>query len=67
MILKPSLTLLMTSAQVVETLFLTTDSKQLLDEVEHDIMNYQCQGPRRGLIRDIMRKTNSVIVLLYIF
>ena len=21
------------------------DNKQLLDEVEHDIMNYQCRGP----------------------
>ena len=38
------------------------NNKQLLDEVEHDIMNYQCQSlsylPRRN--------PNSIIVLLYI-
>ena len=58
-------------------------NKQLLDEVEHDIMNYQSRGlcylpkPKaeadikhrhEGLIiHDIMRKPNSIIVLLYIF
>ena len=73
--------------------------KQLLDEVEHDITNYQNRGlcyhrlliTNRGLcyhrpvlshdllsqimltqtsvliIRDIMRKPNSIDVLLYIF
>ena len=42
----------------------STFTKQLLDEVEHDIMNYQ----NRGLCyHDIMRKPNSIIVLLYIF
>ena len=55
--------------------------KQLLDEVEHDIMNYQNRGLcylRKSkaeadnrhevlIIRDIMRKPNSIIVLLYIF
>ena len=59
-----------------------TGIKQLLDEVEHDIKNYQNRGlcyllkPRAEaddtdtrvlLIHDIMRKTNSIIVLLYIF
>ena len=39
------------------------NNKQLLDEVEHDIMNYQ----NRGIIHDIIRKPNSKIVLLYIF
>ena len=43
--------------------------KQLLDEVEHDIMNYQnrvlCYQITQT--RDIMRKPNSIIVLLYIF
>ena len=30
---------------VVKVLFImTTDNKQLLDEVEHDIMNYQSRG-----------------------
>ena len=58
--------------------------KQLLDEVEHSIMNYQNWGlcylskpkpkaeadntdTRFLIIHDIMRKPNSVIVLLYIF
>ena len=56
--------------------------KQLLDEVEHDIMNYQCHGwsylpkpkaeadktERRLKIHNIMQKLNSKIVLLwYIF
>ena len=51
------------------------NNKQLLDEVEHDIMNYQNRGlcylpkPKaEGLIiHDIMRKPNSIIVLFYIF
>ena len=51
------------------------NNKQLLDEVEHDIMNYQNQGlcylpkPKAEvlIIHDIMRKPNSIIVLLYIF
>ena len=57
--------------------------KQLLDEVEHDIMHYQNRGlcylpkPKAEadntcrhevlIIHDIMRKPNSIIVLLYIF
>ena len=50
--------------------------KQLLDEVEHDIMNYQNRGlcylpdntdTRFMIIHEIMRKPNSIIVLLYIF
>ena len=52
--------------QIIE---LTTNNKQLLDEVEHDIMNYQNRGlcylPKPKA--DIMRKANSIIVLLYIF
>ena len=50
-----------------------TENKQLLDEVEHDIMNYQNRGlcylpkPKALIIHDIMRKPNSIIVLLYIF
>ncbi len=49
-----------------ENLVLQQDIKQLLDKVEHDIVNYQ----NRGLcliIQDIMRKPNSIIVLLYVF
>ena len=49
-------------------------NKQLLDEVEHDIMNYQnrglCYHRHEVLIipsHDIMRKPNSIIVLLYIY
>ena len=56
-------------------------NKQLLDEFEHDIMNYQNQGlgylpkPKAEadstdtslIIHIIMRKPNSIIVLLYIF
>ena len=56
-------------------------NKQLLDEVEHDIMNYQNRGlcylPKPKveadnrhevlIIHDIMRKPNSIIVLLYIY
>ena len=56
-------------------------NKQLLDEVEHDIMNYQngglCYLPKPKaeadnthevlIIHDIMRKPNSIIVLLYIY
>ena len=47
----------------------SSDNKQLLDEVEHDIMNYQNRGHRHEvlIIHDIMRKPNSIIVLLYIF
>ena len=58
------------------------NNKQLLDEVEHDIMNYQNRGlcylpkPKAEadkhrhevlINHDIMRKPNSIIVLLYIF
>ena len=53
------------------------NNKQLLDEVEHDIMNYQNRGlcylpkPKARhevlIIHDIMQKPNSIIVLLYIF
>ena len=50
---------------------------QLLDGVEHDIMSYQNRGLRLLLkpkaeadefllIHEIMRKPNSIIVLLYI-
>ena len=44
-------------------------NKQLLDEVGHDIMNYLNRGHRHEVlaIHDIMRKPNSIIVLLYIF
>ena len=58
-------------------------NKQLLDEVEHDIMNYQTRGlcylpkpkaeadntdTRVLIIHDIMRKPNSInFVLFYIF
>ena len=51
-------------------------NKQLLDEVEHDIMNYQNRGlcylpkPTQTsvlIIHDIMRKPCSIIVLLNIF
>ena len=41
-----------------------TDNKQLLDEVEHDIMNYQSRGlcylpkPKALIIHDIMRQPN---------
>ena len=44
------------------------DNKQLLDEVEHDILNYQnrglCYRHEVLIIHDIMRKLNSIIVLL---
>ena len=57
------------------------NNKQLLDEVEHDIMNYQKRGlcylpkPKAEadnrhevlIIHGIMRKPNSIIVLWYIF
>lgn len=52
---------------------LAKDSKQLLDEVKWDIINYQNRGlsqitQKRGLIiHNIMRKPNSIIVLLHIF
>ena len=50
-------------------------NKQLLDEVEHDIMNYQTLTSVLSIItqtsvliiHDIMQKTNSIIVLSYIF
>ena len=51
-------------------------NKQLLEEVEHDILNYQNRGlcylqtPKALkvlIIQDIMRKPNSIIVFLYIF
>ena len=41
-------------------------NKQLLDEVEHDIMNYQNRHEVL-IIHDIMRKPDSIIVLLYIY
>ena len=58
----------------------TSNIKQLLDEVEHDMMNYQNRGlcylpkPKAEadnrhavlIIHDIMPKPNSIIVLLYI-
>ena len=46
-----------------------TFNKQLLDEVEYDIMNYRNRGLCYEvlIIHDIMRKPNSMIVLLYIF
>ena len=43
------------------------NNKQLLDEAEHDIMNYQNRGLEVLIIHDTMRKPNSIIVLLYIF
>ena len=50
------------------------DNKQLLDDVEHDIMNYQNRGlcylpkPKAEADNtDTMQKPNSIIVLLYIF
>ena len=45
---------------LVYTYNLMADKKQLLDEVEHDIMNYQNQG------LCYLRKPSSIIVLLYI-
>ena len=47
-------------------------TKQLLDEVEHDIMNYQNRGlcyhgHEVLIIHDIMRKPNSIIVLLSVY
>ena len=42
--------------------------EQLLDEVEHDIMNYQnLVSVSVLIIHDIMRKPNSIIVLLIHF
>ena len=64
------------------TYIFSADIKQLLDEVEHDIMNYQNRDlcylskPKAEadntehkvlIIHDIMRKQNSTIVLLYTF
>ena len=39
--------------------------KQLLDEVEHDIMNYQSRGMSLAF-SDITQNPNSIIALLYI-
>ena len=44
---------------------LPENNKQLLDEVEHDIMNYQSRGMSLALA-DITQNPNSIIVLLYI-
>lgn len=30
------------------------DNKQLLDEVEHDIMNYQCRGLELNMITQLL-------------
>ena len=58
--------------KTVNSLFFKCVNKQLLDEVEHDIMNYQNRGlcyhrHEVLIIHDIMRKPNSIIVLLHIF
>ena len=49
---------------------LPENNKQLLDEVEHDIMNYQSRGmsflPKLKAEADITQNPNLVIVLLYI-
>ena len=50
-------------------------NKQLLDEVEHDIMNYHNRGlcydrqhrHKVLIIHDIMRKPNSIILFYYTF
>ena len=44
---------------------LPENNKQLLDEVEHVIMNYQSRGMSLALA-DITQNLNSIIVLLYI-
>ena len=44
---------------------LPESNKQLLDEVEHVIMNYQSRGMSLALA-DITQNPNSIIVLLYI-
>ena len=44
---------------------LPENNKQLLDEVEHVIMNYQSRGMSLALA-DITQNPNSIIVLLYI-
>ena len=44
---------------------LPENNKQLLDEVEHDIMNYQSRGMSLAF-SDITQNPNSIIVLLYI-
>ena len=44
---------------------LPENNKQLLDEVEHDTMNYQSRGMSLALA-DITQIPNSIIVLLYI-
>ena len=55
--------------------FLVFENKQLLNEVEHDIENYQGRGcvievaithTEALIILDIMRKPSSIIVLLCI-
>ena len=49
---------------------LPENNKQLLDEVEHDIMNYQSRGmsflPKLKAEADITPNPHLVIVLLYI-
>ena len=49
---------------------LPENNKQLLDEVEHDIMNYHSRGmsflPKLKAEVDITQNPNLVIVLLYI-
>ena len=51
-------------------ILLPENNKQLLDEVEHDIMNYQSRGmsflPKLKAEVDITQNPNLVIVLLYI-
>ena len=44
---------------------LPENNKQFLDEVEHDIMNYQSRGMSLAF-SDITQNPNSIIVLLYI-
>ena len=44
---------------------LPENNKQLLDEVEHVIMNYQSRGKSLALA-DITQNPNSIIVLLYV-
>ena len=44
---------------------LPESNKQLLDEVEHVIMNYHSRGMSLALA-DITQNPNSIIVLLYI-
>ena len=44
---------------------LPENNKQSLDEVEHDIMNFQSRGISL-VLADITQIPNSIIVLLYI-